>query len=394
VSEGWGSRVAETHPVARAYIRPYDYVHDRYSAYYRTGLRRWMAATGGRYDEISMGRQPEVLRAIRRVRDAYSLRPFFQRLPWLLPAIDHAAQRIEGPVHFPARVFVDSASCYLVRTTRGRVVKVCVDADDHGASLDERMLAWSDVYLKTNYWPTLSYASKVQPFVNADPLVIPQLDVFRAYRSLPKEYDISMVVRVWGGKDEIEGVEHNLRLLEAVSRARCSKFLYAYLVAGDIPAATRRLERQGIPCGTDPLPPRKLWRVSAASRLNVIRLGMHHCIPWRVTGALAIGSAIVLDRAPLTRWPQPLVDGDNYVALGTVTGVDHPLATDAQYAAIPAAVEAWLADGALAGHIARNNAAYYDRFVDPERVGEQIIAAAERYEGSGRTPETTRSSPA
>ena len=32
------------------------------------------------------------------------------------------------------------------------------------------------------------------------------------------------------------------------------------------------------------------------ARLNVIRLGMHYCIPWRVTGALAIGSCIVLDR--------------------------------------------------------------------------------------------------
>ena len=121
---------------------------------------------------------------------------------------------------------------------------------------------------------------------------------------------------------------------------------------------------------------------SAASRLNVIRLGMHHCIPWRVTGALAIGSAIVLDRAPLTRWPEPLVDGDNYVALGTVTGVDHPLATDAQYAAIPAAIEAWLAEDGLAGRIGRNNGAYYDRFVDPQSVGEQIVAAAERH-GSG-----------
>ena len=362
-----------------AYIRPYDYAHDRYSAYYREGLRRSMAAVGGRYEEISMGRQPEVLRAIRRVRDAYSLRPFYARVPWLLPAIDRAAKSIEGPVRLPARVFIEAASCFVVKTSSGRVVKVCVDSDDRGTHIDEGMLAWSDVYLKTNYWPTARYAPGVQPFVNADPLVIPQLDTFRAYRSLPKEHDVSMVVRVWGGKDEVEGVEHNLRLIEAVSRARCSKFLYAYLVAGDIPAATRRLERLGIACGTDPLPPRKLWRISAASRLNVIRLGMHHCIPWRVTGALAIGSAIVLDRAPLTRWPEALVSGVNYVALGTITGVDQPLATDAQYAAIPGAIEAWLADCELAPSIGRNNGAYYDRFVDPQSVGDQIVAAAERH---------------
>src|SRR5262249_58773833 len=114
----------------------------------------------------------------------------------------------------------------------------------------------------------------VRPLVNGDPLVIRQLATLRSQRETPKRYDVCMVVRVWGGKDEVEGVEHNLRLLEAVARARGSKLLYAYLVAGDIAAYGRRLERQGIPWGTDPLPARKLWRVTAASRLNVIRLGM------------------------------------------------------------------------------------------------------------------------
>jgi hypothetical protein len=187
-----------------------------------------------------------------------------------------------------------------------------------------------------------------------------------------------MVVRVWGGKDEVEGVEHNLRLIEAVNRAKGSKFLYAYLVAGDVQAAARRLEKQGIPCGTDPLPPKKLWQVSAASRLNVIRLGMHYCVPWRVTSAIAIGSGMVLDRAPFTRWPEPLVEGEHFLALGAETGVDQPLATDEQYASIPTKIDAWLADGDLAARIARNNGAYYDRHLAPARVGEHFMKTVEK----------------
>src|SRR5262249_30481345 len=208
----------------------------------------------------------------------------------------------------------------------------------------------------------------VRPLVNGDPLVIRQLATLRSQRETPKRYDVCMVVRVWGGKDEVEGVEHNLRLLEAVARARGSKLLYAYLVAGDIEATRRRLERLDIPCGTDPLPQRKLWLATAGARLHVLRPRMHHRIPRRVTGRPAIGSAIVPDGAPLTRWPEPLLEGTNFLALGAETDAERPLAAPEQYAAIPEKINAWLADDGLAARIGRSNGAYFDRRVDPLRV--------------------------
>ena len=109
-----------------------------------------------------------------------------------------------------------------------------------------------------------------------------------------------------------------------------------------------------------------------------------------MTGALALGSAIVLDRTPLTRWPEPLRGGVNYVALGTETGSDQPLGTAAQYAAIPDQIDAWLAEPDLSARIGESNATYYDRFVDPESVGEQIIAAAERAASSARVQSVSR----
>jgi hypothetical protein len=365
-------------PTIKAFVRPYNYWYDFYSGYYREGLRRYAAEVGGRYEEISMGRSPELLRAMRRVRDAYRLQPVFERSRWLRRTFDWTAQRIEGRIRPPAGKFVAGSSHYLVTLPGGREVKVCINSNDDGHVVHPEIALWSDVYFKTNYWPSESYPAKVLPFVNADPLVIPQEETFRGYRSLAKQYDICFVVRVWGGKDEVEGVEHNLRLIEAVSKAKGSKFLYAYLVAGDVAGAARRLERQGIPCGTRPLPAKQLWQVSAASRLNVIRLGMHYCIPWRVTGAIAIGSGMVLDRTPLTRWPEPLADGVNFVALGTETGVDQPLAPDAQYTAIPGKIEAWLAEPDLAARIGRNNGAYFDRHLAPARVGEHLVKTVER----------------
>jgi hypothetical protein len=67
------------------------------------------------------------------------------------------------------------------------------------------------------------------------------------------------------------------------------------------------------------------------------------------------------------------------LALGIETGRDQPLAPQVQYTAVPAKIEAWLAERDLVEHIGRSNAAYYDRFLDPERVGEQIIRAVTQF---------------
>jgi hypothetical protein len=395
-------------PAVTAYVRPYAYYHDRYGAYYREGLRRHLARIGGVYEEVSMGRVPRVLRSVRYVRDAYRLQSLFERAPWLARGIDDAAAFVEGQVRSPSGSLVETTSHYRLRAADGREIRVTVDAHDAGSRPDGHVLAWSDVCFKTNHWPTVAYPRSVVPLVNADPLVLEQVDAFRAYRSAPKRYDVCMVVRIWGGADELEGIEHNLRLIEAASRARCSKFLYAYLVAGDVEGARRRLERQGIPCGTAPVPQATLWRISSESRLCVIRLGMHHCIPWRVTGALAIGAAIVLDRVPFTRWPEPLCEDRNFVSLGAHTGVGRPVAADAEYASIPDKLDAWAADHELSACLARNNGVYFDEHLDPERVGAHILATALRRAGldaglrragdgpssqAPRTPETTRSRP-
>ncbi len=364
---------------AIAWLRPYDYSHDRYSAYYRDGLRRHLAEVGGNYEEVSLGRCPRVLQALRRVRDAYRLKPLWVRAGWLLKGIDRAAQFIEGPIQLPAGVSVEAVSHYLLKMDPGQSIRVSVDARDAANLIDREVIGWSDIYLKTNYWPSINYPSKVRPFFNLDPLVIPQCSILRGHRATSKKYDVSMIVRIWGGRDDAEGVEHNLRLIEAVSKARCKKFLYAYLVAGDIAAAAQRLARQGIPYGEKPLAPERLWRVSAASHLNIIRLGMHYCTPWRVTGALAIGSAIVLDRDPLSLWPEPLTAGVHFLSLAAETNVGQPLASEAQYGAIPAMIESWLADRNLAERIGRNNAEYFDRFLVPQRVGERIVREAQSH---------------
>jgi hypothetical protein len=366
-------------PSVKAFVRPYNYWYDFYQAYYREGLRLHLAGLNSRFEAVSMSRFPGLLRPMRRVRDAYRLRPLFSKAGWLASAMDALGRQLEGELRSPANSFHDGTGQYLIAAAAsGREYKICIDSSDYGELRNKDLVVWSDIYFKTNFWPSLRYPSHVAPMVNGDPMVMPQLDTFRSYRNMEKQYDLCFIVRVWGGtRDVSEGVEHNIRLLEAVARAHCRKFLFAYLVAGDIKEYGRRLTAQGIPWSTEPMPAKDLWKVTAQSRLNIIRLGMHYCIPWRLTGALALGSCVVLDRVPFTLWPQPLLRDTNYLSLDVETAPEQTLAEEHQYAAVPERLERWLDDAEMIEAITARNGAYFDQHLHPERVGAQIMRSVE-----------------
>jgi hypothetical protein len=257
----------------------------------------------------------------------------------------------------------------------GRSLKVCIDSMDFPELSSPELAEWSDVYFKTNWWPTTAYPANVRPLVNCDPTVLGQIDELRGARDTRKEYDLCCVVRVWGGRTGLEGIEHNIRLLEAVSKVRAEKFVLAILIMGDRDAYAKRLSDAGIPWTTKAFPAADLWRVTAASRLNVLRLGVHDCIPWRMTGSLAVGSTVALDQAPRSRWPTPLEPGVNYLDLGLETG-DTALAEASAYDDVPAQIEAWLSDATTLRAIATANGEYFDRHLEPERVGDHVLRAA------------------
>jgi hypothetical protein len=355
----------------RAFQRPYDPYHDRYQRYYAESLRLYCSAIGADFRTKVMSRFPGVIRVLKRVRDdGYAKR---LRVPQLERVIDAVAEVLQGPADTPSGYFDDVAGQYLALLPDGELRRFSIDARD-SHELGSDLCAWSDVYFKTNYWPTVEYPDNVFPLFNVDPLVLPQIDWLRAHRDAPKRVDLTFVVRVWGGvTDETEGIEHNLRLLEAVNRARCTKRLLAVLVAGDVPKVRRRLDRLGIPSTTRDIKPEELWQLTAHSRLNVFRLGIHYCVPWRMTGSLAIGSSVVLDRPPFSVWPEPLRESVNFLSLGTIVRPGVPLAAADEYDEIPARIESWLHEPAHLADVARANAEYFDRHLDPARLGAHIM---------------------
>jgi hypothetical protein len=254
---------------------------------------------------------------------------------------------------------------------------VCIDTADSREIQSPQLCEWSDVYFKTNFWPSAAYPMNVLPLVNADPLVLGNLEQFRSRRSTPKEFDVCAVIRIWEG----EGVEHNLRLLKAIANAKCNKFVLAVLFPGeDNDHILRCLRQAHVPTVTRGLKPPVLWRKTVRSTLNVVRLGVHYCVPWRMTGSLATGSCVVLDRSPLSAWPQPLLEGVNYLSLGLNVAPGIPVALQQQYDDVPRLIEDWLTQRELIEGIARSNGEYFDRFLEPQRVGEHIVQTVEKLE--------------
>lgn len=357
-----------------AFSRPFAAWHDRYQAYYQAGLRAHCASTGDQFRVVSLSRLPRTLRLLRRAQDAGYPRRVGGRA--LAATVDRMGAVLEGEVHPPSGIYQPLIGQYIV-TSNGRDYSVCIDSADYPRMDSEELLSWSDLYFKTNAWSDVRYDRRVRPLVNGDPFTLDMLDELRAHRSTPKRYDLLFVVRVWGGKDNVEGIEHNLRLLEAINAIQCEKFVLAVLLAGDMERDARYLRSIGVPSTTGELSRRDLWQLTAKSRQVVIRLGVHHCVPWRMVGALAMGACVVLDRSPFSRWPRALRPNENFLDLELPVGPDMPVADQAAYDVVGSKIESWLGSPELMDEIAEQNVRYFDSFASPAQVGRYIMDTIE-----------------
>lgn len=353
----------------QAFQHAYSYWYDLYQRYYQEGMKAYCEGTRTGFSAAELGRLAAFLRPLRRVRDRV-----LSRLPGgvAAAALDSLGLRLEGPLRTPSHTYHPLVGQYIATTADGHTCRFCIDSADYPRLPNAELVSWCDVYFKSNFWPSHPYPRHVQPIVNADPYLVRNGNLLRAYRDRPKEWDICFVARIWGGRNGLEGIEHNLRLLEELARSRARKILIGIVVKGDKKAIAHRLKEAGIESRRHLLRPRRLLEVMSRSSLVVARLGTHGCLPWGLSRTLGIGACIVLDQPPRSQWPEPLKEDENFLSLGTLTG-DPWLATDDQYRQIPERVDEWLRRPKELAEIRMANAAYFEQHLDPVRVGEFIL---------------------
>jgi hypothetical protein len=334
------------------------------------------------YQPLRTGRFAPILRFGREFRGSGAAARLRRTAPGLIELADRFLDCLEGPLKSPSGGFDPLVGEYLF-SCGSKNVRVAIDTHDAGKVQSERLCDWADLYFKTNYWDGAAYPEKVRPLMNGSALVTEHEPFLRSLRTAPKSYDLSCIMRVWGGEDEVSGIEHNVRLLEQAAAYPGTKRVIAYLVAGDIAQLSTRLEAAGVECITRPLAPEELWRVCAASRFVLLRLGMHGCVPWRMADMLAIGAAIILDRAPFTRWHVPLREGEHFLSLEMPVTIQEPVAPGETYERISGRLSSWCEEQGLSESLGASAAKYFDEHGSPARVGEHIVGAAQRWKSGG-----------
>jgi len=368
-------------------ILPYDIVLDMYQEYYRNALKTNLALSGHEYVENSNAYSDTLLRKLSLLRHSGRLRDLLNRMFSTVCPAGQLRDRLNGVLphsldalarilsHGPATLPSPSIGVYRFTTDQHEEFRVCIDANDP-PDISEQAAASCDVYFKSNYWPSFSYPANVVPLPNMNPLVGQNLELFRNFRSVAKERDLFIFFRVWGGRlhQRQEGIEHNMKLLKALSKLKCNTYLLAYLVTGDIPSLGKRLDDLGIHWTTKSMPRLELWQNAASARLNIVRMGMHQCAPWRLIDILAMGGVPVMDYKPLTLWPEPLVEGKHYLDLDCPQGQE-----DAGKMAnkIADKIDSWLQNESLLSSVSRNAADYFDRYLEPEKLGRAMMQTVE-----------------
>ena len=266
---------------------------------------------------------------------------------------------------------------YLFSLRNGTTIKVAIDAHDHRNIRSPEILAWSDIYFKTNYWPEMGYEHKVQPLVNGNAnLSTETILTHRKLRQSPKLLDMVFISRLWAGGDAY--LEHNLRFFEKLAEVGGKTKIQAIFCGFDpsspeYVACCKRLDRAGVSHSFEHLTYHQLMTLSAQARCVVLRLGVSLCIPWRMVDLLCLGACVVLDNVPYPAWPVSLAHQKNFYSLDLRVRPEAEHASDSDYAGMVEKVHALLADPALQQTIRENNQAYFERHAHPVRVAEYLI---------------------
>ncbi len=266
---------------------------------------------------------------------------------------------------------------YIFHLKDGGRIRVAIDSHDHPATQDLKILDWADVYFKTNLWPNHPYPAKVRPIVTGNSMVhMDSVGYLKSLRKLQKKYEFLFISRIYAGPGA--NVEHNLRLFEELAKIPCRSKIRAIFIGfkegdSEMCGYRDRLEAAGVEATDEHFSFDDLMRMSAESRICVIRAGVHSCITWRLLNMLAIGAAVVLDAKPFSSWPVPLEEGKNFLSLGLRITPDCGPAPAEDYAGIMEKMETFLMDFGALHQIGGNNRQYFDNHAHPMQVADYLL---------------------
>ncbi len=342
------------------YTGAYDYWYDNYQAYYLAGLIDELNKQRIDYNINYINSPQKLLSFIRKIRYSVKINKISMNI--ISNYLDKMFFKLKNDYNTPSGMFDGLTGQYIIELDNGSEKKICIDSRDGGWVGNETLLNWSDIYFKSNYHIINQYDNKVKPIINGNPRILNFIPDLINMRSTEKIYDVFCFIRVWE-----ENREHVIKFIESISHINCSKYVCAYLVGNNLSDIKQRLKYANIAYTTKSMNLKKLWYLSSHSRINIIRLGVHKCVPWRMMDMLSMANCVALDKKPYTVWPTPLNSNTNYINL------DISDTSEYQYDALPYIINHALSNSNYIKDIQNNNALYFDQHCSPNKVGEYIL---------------------
>jgi len=264
-------------------------------------------------------------------------------------------------------------------TINKKIYRIIIDARD-GKYIIETAYKWCDFYFKANMWKDLQDKEKVFPIIYTNGIMNSRRQNYLiTLRKEPKTHDIVFINRIWmgNGKDKYAMPEHQVRLFETLASLDCKKDLRA-VFSEELPRPIareyqKRLDNIGVTWSYKFVPPALLWRRIARSKISLFRAGKFLCIPWRMNDFMAMGTAVVFDKAPYSQWPVPLEEGKHYVSCDCGLNEDESLPNEDCYENIRNRITSLLNEPEKIEAIRENNMAYFDNYATPEKVAQYIL---------------------
>ncbi len=261
-------------------------------------------------------------------------------------------------------------------------VKVVVDTSDGRHLHNTDALEWSDVYFKCNYWPNVDYPQNVVSLVNGNgTLSATKVRKLKNLRNHKKEYDLVYWSRIWaapGNNQDNKGVEHNIRLFEALAKVEGKTNLLAVFPKemnnSSLQKYRERLDAVGVKWqnGWGKIDSKVLWTALASARINFLRPGNHLCISWRMMDLLCMGSCIMVDGEPFARWPEPLSSDVNFVDVECSLSPEYELPGDRAYEEMAGRISNLISEHEKIEKISENNIQYFEEHASMNAVANYI----------------------
>lgn len=227
------------------------------------------------------------------------------------------------------------------------------------------------LYFKANYDQGREYPENVRPSINGTTLTRRNVQPLEKYRT----YDLVWLAGISGGRP------HKVAMALALKSLPLKSKIALKMVSEDDDSRWgRRLRKGGVEVWKNNLPYKKWLEWNKQAKWNVLNRGKHDCLSFKMVDYMSIGSAVLVDYPPTSKWNNPVIENENFLSMG-LSGPQTNDITDKEFKDLldeymnkANSLLPLLNDESARKRIAKNNHDFYMQHVNNGQAAREVLA--------------------